>query len=314
MISVGEVISDVNIQELTEVTSAPFQLKLLLLGGLVALFTGLTLAAPFPVWIIPSLVLGLLYAHAVELQHQCLHNTALKGTAWNRQVGILLGLPLLVSFSDYQNSHMRHHKLLGTPEDKEFFNYGYSSLTTLWALIPHLLMVRHYLDVVGFIGRAVFGRPGKQDATPRMARRIRSEYCIMAAFLLAMLAITVGFHTTLFLKLWLIPFLIGVPTHALIELPEHIGCNLQTPNVLSNTRTIKASRFAVWFTDGNNYHVEHHWLPGVPNHKFPEMHRVIISQGIEHLEVSYWSFYSDFLKGLYRNTFGRHNKAKSAKA
>jgi fatty acid desaturase len=305
MIAVGEEIPGINLQALTGVSSSPFQWKLLSLFVLTALFIALALMVPSIPWILPSVALGLMYAHAVELQHQCLHNTALRDTSWNRRIGILLGLPLLVSFSDYQNSHMRHHKLLGTPEDREFFNYGYESLTTLRALIPHLLMIRHYCDVAVFMAKAGVGKITRPDATLRMALRIRSEYRIMAIFLIVMLVITIVFQTTIFLKIWLIPLLVGIPAHALIELPEHIGCNIRTQNVLSNTRTIKASKFGVWFTNGNNYHVEHHWLPGVPNDKFPELHSLITPKGIENLDVSYWSFYSDFLKQLFNNTLKR---------
>ena len=42
---------------------------------------------------------------------------------------------------------------------------------------------------------------------------------------------------------------------ALIELPEHWGREHDTLNVAVNTRTIRASGFGYWFTNGNNYHI-----------------------------------------------------------
>src|SRR5262249_49402985 len=130
--------------------------------------------------------LGLVYAHAVELQHQCLHNTGFRSKRWNRWVGVALGLPSLVAFSDYQASHFQHHRLLGTPEDREFFNYGYDALTSLRALIPHVFMVRHYRDVIIQIIRSITGvtRP---DVSKVAAKRIRNEYCIIAIFLVLMI-------------------------------------------------------------------------------------------------------------------------------
>jgi fatty acid desaturase len=298
MLSVGQELKDMNLHKLAQVESRHFHLKIIVLVAATAALVALTLWAPTPLWILPSLLLGVAYAHAVELQHQCLHSTAYRGRVWNRIVGVVLGLPSFVSFSDYQNSHLKHHRLLGTPEDKEFFNYSYQKLTSITALIPHLWMVRHYRDVVGYIVKSVFGKLVREnEATPKMAKKIRTEYQIMAAFLVAMAAITVVFQTPLFLKLWLVPFLVAVPAHALIELPEHIGCNTKVPNVLQNTRTIKASKFAVWFVDGNNYHVEHHWLPGVPNDKFPLLHQSVVGK-IEYLETSYWSFYKQFFQHL----------------
>jgi fatty acid desaturase len=302
---VGQEIFGINLHELAQVRSNRFQLKLSVLVLVTAILIGITLLAPGPLWVASSILLGLAYAHAVELQHQCLHYTAYQSKGWNRVVGVILGLPLFVSFSDYQNSHFKHHRLLGTPEDKEFFNYSYQKLASLWALIPHLWMVRHYRDVAGYLARSILGGLVREkEANLKAAKKIRFEYQLMALFVIAMATITIAFQTPIFLKLWLIPFLIGIPTHALIELPEHMGCKTHTTNVLENTRTIKASKFAVWFTDGNNYHVEHHWLPGVPNDKFPELHQHVASR-IINLETSYWSFYREFFHNLRRKNLNR---------
>lgn len=305
MLSVGQEIQGVNLHTLAEVKSAHFHLKTLVLGLVTAALVTLVLLSPPILWLLPSMLLGLAFAHAVELQHQCLHSTAYKAKAWNRIVGVLLGLPSFVSFSDYQNSHLKHHRLLGTPEDKEFFNYSYQKLNSLKGLIPHLWMVRHYRDVIGYVAGSAIGKLVREkDATQKMARKIRAEYQLMAVFFVAMATITAGFQSPIFLKLWLVPLLIAIPTHALIELPEHIGCNTKVTDVLENTRTIKASKAAVWFVDGNNYHVEHHWLPGVPNDKFDLLHQKVAGR-IRYLDDGYWSFYKRFFKNLRANNLHR---------
>lgn len=318
MLSVDQEIQDLNMHELAQVRSGRFHAKIVVLVVVTAALVSWIAVDSTILWIIPSLLLGLVYAHAVELQHQCLHSTAYKVRIWNRIVGVILGVPSLVSYSDYQNSHLKHHRLLGTPEDKEFFNYSYQKLNSLRALIPHLWMVRHYRDVAGYIAKSVAGKLVREkQATTKMAKKIRSEYRIMAAFFTGMIVLTVVFQTPIFIKLWLVPFLIAVPAHALIELPEHIGCNTKVPNVLENTRTIKASKLAVWFVDGNNYHVEHHWLPGVPNDKFPVLHQRVVGK-VEYLEESYWSFYKRFLKNLRAHNlhqpWERKAKPKAASA
>ncbi|HVF42740.1 MAG TPA: fatty acid desaturase [Pyrinomonadaceae bacterium] len=305
MITIGEEIAGINLRELIKVRTYHFQMKLLVYVLAVALLVGLTLYLPGLLWVIPSLLLGLAYAHAVELQHQCLHNTAYRTKRWNRIVGVPLGMPLLVSFSDYQNSHLKHHRLLGTPEDKEFFNYSYQKLHSLTALIPHLLMVRHYRDVAGYIAKSVVGKLVREkEATPKVARKIRSEYQMMAVALVAAAGLSGYFATTIFLKVWALPFVVGVLTHALIELPEHIGCNTTIADVLNNTRTMKASKAMVWFVNGNNYHVEHHWLPAVPNDKFPELHQKVTSR-ITYLDLSYGSFYKQFFVHLRNKNLHR---------
>ena len=66
------------------------------------------------------------------------------------------------------------------------------------------------------------------------------------------------------LKAWLVPMLlVGQPIHLLVELPEHIGCAAASTDPLRNTRSIGGSWFSRWFTNGNNFHVEHHILPAL---------------------------------------------------
>jgi len=305
MIAVGQETLGIDMRKLGEVQAICFQKKLAVLLIACASLIALTLTLPGIGWLVPSLLLGLVYAHAVELQHQCLHNTAYRSKAINRLVWVPLGLPIFVSFSDYQNSHLKHHRLLGTPEDKEFFNYSYQKLQSPLALIPHLWMVRHYWDVVGYICRSAVGiLTRKNEATLKAAKRIRFEYQLMAVFLVTMAALTVLLGTAIFLKIWLVPFLVAVPVHALIELPEHMGCNTKVPNVLENTRTIKTNKLIVWFVDGNNYHVEHHWLPGVPNDKFPLLNTHLKGK-IVYDETSYWSFFKKFFHHLRTRTLDR---------
>ena len=88
-----------------------FVLKLLIctaclaIGVLGALQTNIALAT------LGIVLLGLMYAHMIELQHQCLHDTAFRrGSGWNRAIGVLLGLPMLVSYSHYRAVHLHHHR------------------------------------------------------------------------------------------------------------------------------------------------------------------------------------------------------------
>jgi len=301
MLTVGKVLEGMTLSEFARIRVTLFIMRLMTYIGIVA--AGIWLILHLGGWfaVLGSILLGLMYAHAVELQHQALHHTAFPSKAWNRFAGFLLGLPMLVSYSDYQYHHFHHHRLLGTPENREFFNYGYDRLTSLKPLLAHLLMLSHYRDVSKFILWSLMGRlrPGvKREA----ALRIRTEYCLMGGFIALVTVLSIVFKAMLFLKVWFLPLLVAIPTHALIELPEHWGKEQQIPNVLINTRTIRAGWFAYWFTNGNNFHIEHHWLPSVPNDRFRELHK-LIEHEIE--SETYPQFYKKFFGELYRNTFTR---------
>jgi fatty acid desaturase len=310
MLTIGKPLDGMDLGELSKVKVMPFLVRTLIFLGLIAGFIALIVLTDGVLPWIGMVGLGLIYAHGVELQHQALHNTAFPSKLWNRIVGFFMGLPLLVSYSDYQYSHLRHHRLLGTGDDREFFNYGYDRLTSLKPLLMHLFMVRHYRDVTGFILGSLMGRT-KPDVKRENAVKIRAEYQWMGFFIVLAVAVSVLFKTTLLLKIWFLPLLVGIPTHALIELPEHWGRNHDTLDVRENTRTIRTGWFGTWFTNGNNFHIEHHWLPAVPNDRFPQIHRQI-SEEIE--TDTYPKFFKRFLQELYQNTFSRRGPEASASA
>src|SRR4029077_5857829 len=123
MLKIGKPLDDMNLMELSEVKIAPF-LSRLIIYLVIASSLGYAILHTHGVAMWAAMIaLGLMYGHAVELQHQALHNTAFPSRGWNRFVGFFLGLPMLVSFSDYQYNHLNHHRLLGSKEDREFFNY-----------------------------------------------------------------------------------------------------------------------------------------------------------------------------------------------
>ncbi|MBH8566463.1 fatty acid desaturase [Nostoc sp. CENA67] len=118
-----------------------------------------------------------------------------------------------------------------------------------------------------------------------------------------MFILSVALQTSFFLDVWLLPLLLGAaPIHALIELPEHLGCNSSTTNLFKNTRTIRTNKFVEWFTNGNNWHVEHHENPAVPMEYLRERHKQLAPK-IEYLEPSYREFYRKFFRDLISRSF-----------
>lgn len=300
MLSIGKPYDDMDLREFSKLQVGPFLSRVIIFLVLCVAFSALAVLTSGILAFLGMVLLGLVYAHGVELQHQALHNAAFPSKWWNRFVGFFLGLPMLVSFSDYQHSHLRHHRLLGTKDDREFFNYGYEHLTSLKPLLLHLLMVRHYRDVSVFIVKALLGKT-KPDIKQDQAERIRTEYQLMGVAIALSVAASIYFETFALVKLWFIPLLFAIPAHALIELPEHWGEDHDTVDVRENTRTIRAGWFGTWYTNGNNYHIEHHWLPSIPNHRFPQIHARIKDE--IQPDPGYWPFYKRFLGELYRNTF-----------
>lgn len=242
--------------------------------------------------------LGAAFAHGVELQHQALHQSGFKSRRVSRLFGVLLGLPMLVSYSSYQDSHLFHHNKLGTADDSEFFEYGDKSERKIIAIFKHFFLINHFCEFLKNTIDAVNWRSFQTRLISRNSGKIRTEYLLMATVFFGCAIFASRFDSDLFLKCWLVPlFLFAAPVHALIELPEHFGCTNDTTNVFENTRTVITHPLMTWFTNGNNYHVEHHWLASLPIEQLASVHRQIAGQ-IVNLSPSYRSFYFGFFSSL----------------
>lgn len=241
-----------------------------------------------------QVVLGLMFAHAVELQHQSLHGTGLATARGNRWVGRLLGLPMLVSYSHYRARHLRHHRYLGTDRDTEFFQYDAVEDLSPVALVASAFNLRRYGTFARNLASAVRGRRMEEWTSEEDERAVRGEYIALALAVVGTVALSLATGTGVALMLWLVPLVAAEPAHFFIELPEHIGCNTTSRDPKRNTRTIVGSRFSYWLTNGNNFHVEHHYKQHLPIAELPALHTEIVDD-IEVLVPSYWSFYRQVL-------------------
>lgn len=280
-----------------------FLRKLYILGTLVAIFAIAVCFVPYPLKFLPQILLGSMLAHAVELLHELNHRKRFL-KKWHYKVTLMLGLPMLISPSLYDFLHGLHHKHLGTSFDTESFPYNYEQITTATGFILHLSMINHYSTSLERMRASVFDAMDLRDDMPFSVRiRVQSEFRLMASFIAIMLILSVVLHTMFFLDVWLVPLVFGAgPVHALIELPEHIGCNSSSTDVFKNTRSIQASKFAEWFSNGNCFHVEHHLNAAWEIDKLREYHNQIV-QNLENLEYSYPSFYGKILREVLRNSF-----------
>lgn len=250
---------------LPKIKSYVFVLKLIVLGAFSV--AGFFLAATGQGFtsVLGTVLLGAMFAHAVELQHQCLHYTAFQSRSLNRVVGILLGLPMLTSFHAYRRSHLDHHRNLGTPGDTPFFSYRFIESGSLGALLYDLLGISHLKTSLS----SIFGQNDSRlivvsNSNEPSNISERFDYGLMGFMIACACLYTMGFGSVLILKTWLLPLLfVAQPIHFLIELPEHIGCATDSTDSFQNTRTIIGSRFSRWFTNSNNLHVEHHLAPAL---------------------------------------------------
>jgi fatty acid desaturase len=286
--------ADVLEPEWLEVSSTAFAWRVALWAGLMA--AGAWLAFGTSSWTIVAgvLVLGVAMAHGVELSHQALHHTGFRSRTMNEVIGVAMALPMLVSFYEYRINHLKHHALLGTPENREFFDYGAETWTPK-GLALRFLLLRHYLSFGTRLLKAL--RWGVFDEYhARYQAQVRRFYFIAALALVVLVLACVFMQSPRPLLTWTSALmLVASPLHAWIEMPEHYGCNERSTDVFQNTRTITSNAFMTWLTNSNNFHVEHHLWANVPIQKIRMLHERCRDRS-PHRNSGYWQFYKSALR------------------
>ncbi|MBR7834642.1 fatty acid desaturase [Actinospica durhamensis] len=279
-----------------------FGAKLFLLAAMLVGGGAMAIQAQYALAACGMVLLAAAYTHAVELQHQCLHHSAFRNPRPHRLVGVPLGTPMLVSYSHYRVRHLQHHRFLGTPQDTEFFGFDTRKPLTLGALAKGLFDVRRIANVGRDIARCATGRwqYDMGQIAPKARRAIVSEYRWFGVFILLLAAACGAGGAPLVLRLWLIPFVLSMPMHFLVELPEHILCDSTSVDVLRNTRTITGSRLTTWFTNGNNLHIEHHAAMNVPLSRLRDRHEDVREFGV-HVQRSYAEFFAIVTREVWKN-------------
>lgn len=278
-----EIISKRQLFLLTEIDDFFFWKKLLLL--FIILITGfLFCTSKNHIFVVIGIIInGAAYAHALELQHQCLHYTAFKRRKLNYYCGVLLGLPMFVSFTDYRFQHLKHHKKNHTQKEHQFFNRKIPK--NIFLILIYSFSLKRYYIVLKKIFR-VYKISNKN---------IKNEYALMLIMLIIYFLILFYFNSVILIKIWFIPIIVlSEAIHYFIELPEHHNCEEKSNSVFKNTRTIEGGIFSVWFTNGNNFHVEHHLFSSIPIQNLNKLHNHIKSR-IHYKNNTYYEFYMSLI-------------------
>ncbi|MEU5534178.1 fatty acid desaturase [Streptomyces sp. NPDC020362] len=296
--------------KVSAVDERTFIFKLFIAYAIWALGAALALSSgPWPLRALGVFLIGAMYSHWLELQHQCLHHSAFRRARWHRIVGVPLGVPMLVSYSHYRVRHLQHHRYLGTDQDSEFFGFDSRQPVTWGVLVREALAFGRLGGAVADVARAWTGSwtYDTGQIAPARRREVVAEYRLFVLPILAAVALVALGQGRLVLSVWLLPLLVAVPLHFLVELPEHIMCDNTSTDVLRNTRSITGSWFSTWYTNGNNLHIEHHAAMVVPINQLRQRHDLTLSYA-KHTSSSY----PQFFRAIAREATANGPRARAA--
>ncbi|MFN3656720.1 MAG: fatty acid desaturase family protein [Pseudolabrys sp.] len=240
---------------------------------LAAVASGFALLIASQAWsasLAAALLLGVVYAHGLELQHEALHGILFRTARQNRAAGALLGFAMLTTFAETRARHLRHHRHVGTVKD--VYDRSCGDFTGARALIAHVCGVRNLPDFAA-TGMALMRGTYAGPLRGPWRRRARNEFVATAVAAVLLLATMLVLDPRLALWGWAVPALVIAPVvHFFMTAAEHLGRARLAPDLRENTRSYAGALLWDYLVNYDNYHVEHHLFPKLPFHRLPALH------------------------------------------
>lgn len=186
-----------------------------------------------------------------------------------RILGLAYAIPSGISASQFTKWHLDHHAGLGSDEDDPKRHYLSPKLNARWL---------KFLYFTPALFPIYFRAAAKETASypPELRRRIARERLATIAFQLSLLGSIawIGGWAIAF-KLYIVPVFFVFPiAFALNRLGQHYDIDPSDPAKWSTL--MKASWFWDWAYLFSNYHLEHHYFPGVPFYNLPKLQRLLM--------------------------------------
>jgi beta-carotene hydroxylase len=221
-------------------------------------------------WLPFALVAGFGVFDFTVLLHEVVHRAVLREASEPRYrfLGLLYAIPSGISSSQFTRWHLNHHANLGSDDDDPKRHYLSPKLNVRWL---------KFLYFTPALFPIYFRAAAKETASyePALRKRIARERLATVAFHLSLLGLAAflgGWGVAW--KLYVVPvFFIFPIAFALNRLGQHYDIDPNDPAKWSTL--MKAS----WFWDKaflySNYHLEHHYFPGVPFYNLPRLQKLL---------------------------------------
>jgi len=205
--------------------------------------------------------------------HETAHHTLCGSKAVSMALGRVLGTVMLLPYSVYRESHIRHHAYLNKPRDWELWPYSDPGTSrTFRRLFVWLDLLLGFVVSPLTYSRIYFSRncPIRQRS---VLRTIAWEYAALVAFWGTVLALVAwnGAWSDFF-RIWVVPHWFAGVFQTLRKFTEHLGMASYDP--MLGTRTVIGSgwvtRFCSWVNFGVFVHGPHHRHPRLSHDRLEE--------------------------------------------
>ena len=223
------------------------------------------------IWIPLALIQGFTIFNFTVLLHEVVHHTifARRRPLAERILGLVYAIPSGISASQFTRWHLDHHAELGSDEDDPKRAHLSPKRNARWY---KLLYCTPALFPIYF--RAA--RRESSTYPSELQRKIAFERQLSLAFhLCALAALWYAFGFYAALRTSIIPVFFVFPVaFTLNRLGQHYDID---PNDPAKWGTLmRGSPFWDFVYLNSNYHLEHHYFPGVPFYRLPQLQKALI--------------------------------------
>jgi len=221
-------------------------------------------------WLPLAVLAGFGVFNCTVLLHEVVHRAVINASSDRayRFLGLLYAVPSGISSSQFTRWHLDHHAGLGSYEEDPKRHYLSPKRNARWFKLL-------YFTPALF---PIYFRAAAKEASayePELRTRIARERLGTIAFQLSVLALIAWFGGwAIAWKLYVVPIFFVFPiAFALNRLGQHYDINPEDPANWSTL--VKGS----WFWDAaylfSNYHLEHHYFPGVPFYNLKRLQKLL---------------------------------------
>jgi fatty acid desaturase len=251
-------------------------------------------ASPF-VWIPVALVQGFTVFNFTVLLHEVVHHAVFerRRPRAERLLGFLYAVPSGISASQFTRWHLDHHAELGSAEDDPKRHHLSPKVNARWY---KLLYCTPALFPIYF--RAARREAATYPGALRAAIK-RERWLSMAAHLGALAGIAWWGGGAAAVRAYVGPVFFVFPiAFTLNRLGQHYDIDPDDP--AKWTTLVRGHWFWNFAFLNSNFHLEHHYFPGVPFYNLPALQRLLVpfyaARGIP------WRGYAELVYGwLFRN-------------
>lgn len=254
-----------------------------------------------PVFIVQGVLINCLYAGVHELSH----NSVFKSRRLNELFGRVFAFILLMGRDQDKLEHYQHHRHTQDVElDAEIVG---GEPFTLGSYLLYLSGISYWPARIGEVFRLALGQTDRWphlSAAQFIIVHREARFMMLGYTLIALLSFT--FSSTAALTFWILPMVSMKCFHMLQNIVEHTGMPHE-PDILVNTRTVRATPLMRRLFWNMPYHTAHHTYPMVPFYHLPDLHQCLVNaMGKQPPTVGHFAFQKHMIKKLMAEGTSRY--------